>query len=93
MAACGPDVVFDLETGSWPFPDNSVDKILAHHVLEHIDDLIHVMKEMYRVMRVGAKAHIRVPHPRSDYFLADPTHVRPIMPGTLELFSPHLERW
>jgi hypothetical protein len=30
---------------------------------------------------------VRVPHPRHDTFLADPTHVRPILPTTLEMFS------
>jgi len=31
-----------------------------------------------------------VPHPRSDLFLADPTHVRPITPLMLEMFSRRL---
>jgi len=31
--------------------------------------------------------HIIVPHPRSDGFISDPTHVRPINPASIELFS------
>jgi hypothetical protein len=31
--------------------------------------------------------HIRVPHPRHDTFLIDPTHVRPITVATMEMFS------
>ena len=30
---------------------------------------------------------IRVPHPRHDTFLIDPTHKRPIYPHTLDMFS------
>jgi hypothetical protein len=35
----------------------------------------------------GALLWVTVPHPRSDNFLADPTHVRPILPMTLRMFS------
>ena len=35
----------------------------------------------------GASVRITVPHPRHDHFLGDPTHVRAITPGLLELFS------
>ena len=61
------------------------------HVLEHLGQspqaFIGVMKELYRVCRHGARIYVRVPHPRHDFFLGDPTHVRPILPATLELFS------
>ena len=33
-----------------------------------------------------------VPHPRHDAFLVDPTHVRPILPQTLEMFSQRRNR-
>jgi hypothetical protein len=45
------------------------------------------MQELYRVCRNGALVKVVVPHPRSDLFLADPTHVRAITPLMLELFS------
>lgn len=65
--------------------------MLLEHVLEHLGQspagFIAIIQELYRVCRDGARIQIRVPHPRHDSFLADPTHVRPILPGTLELFS------
>ncbi|MGQ0509367.1 MAG: class I SAM-dependent methyltransferase [Betaproteobacteria bacterium] len=86
-----PDVQWDLERRPWPWQDNSVDEVLLEHVLEHLGqapaDFIGIIQELYRVCRDGARVRIRVPHPRHDSFLTDPTHVRPIMPGTLELFS------
>ena len=86
-----PDLVWDLERLPWPWESSSVDEVVLSHVLEHLgagpEQFIGVMKELYRVCRDGAQVHIRVPHPRHDFFLADPTHVRPILPATLELFS------
>jgi hypothetical protein len=47
---------------------------------------------MYRVCRDGARIEIHVPHPRSDAFLGDPTHVRPVTGNMLCLFSQKLNR-
>lgn len=91
-----PDVRHDLETFPWPWPDDSVEEIALTHVLEHLGQdpnvFIGIMKEMYRVCRDGATIRIIVPHPRNDDFLADPTHVRAIMPLTLALFSQRRNR-
>ena len=85
------DVVHDLEEFPYPFETNSVDYILLSHVLEHIgqnpDVFNGIVKELFRVCKPGAKVEINVPHPRHDDFLADPTHVRPIMPLGLALFD------
>jgi hypothetical protein len=87
----GPDVVMDLEEFPWPFEDDSVEEIVANHVLEHVGAtpqvFIGVMQELYRVCRNGALIRIAVPHPRHNFFLDDPTHVRAITPQTLQLFS------
>ncbi len=86
-----PDVVMDLEEFPWPFEDDSVDEVVANHVLEHVgataNVFIGVMQELYRVCRGGALIRIAVPHPRHDNFLDDPTHVRAITPMTLQMFS------
>lgn len=89
--AVEPDVVMDLEEFPWPFDDDSVEKVNASHVLEHVgresNVFIGIMQELYRVCRGGATIHIAVPHPRHDNFIDDPTHVRAITPMTLHLFS------
>ncbi len=86
-----PDVVLDLESAPWPWPDDSVGEVLLKHVLEHIGQQASVYLqfwcELWRVCRNGAIVHIHVPHPRSDDFLADPTHVRPVLPDGLALLS------
>jgi hypothetical protein len=86
-----PDVVWDLEIFPWPFETGSVEEIVMNHSLEHMgettDIFLGIIKELYRICANGAKLHITVPHPRSDLFSGDPTHVRPITQTILSLFS------
>jgi hypothetical protein len=91
-----PELKRDLETFPWPWADNAVSEILLSHVLEHLGHDPHVylriIQEMYRVCHGGARIQITVPHWRHDYFCDDPTHVRPITPLGLMLFSQRLNR-
>jgi SAM-dependent methyltransferase len=57
-----PDVVCDLNQPPYPFEDSSFDKILAHHVLEHLDKPFTIMKELHRILKPGGKLIVRVPH-------------------------------
>ncbi|MBI4185415.1 MAG: hypothetical protein HY521_15595 [Proteobacteria bacterium] len=89
--ACRPDRVVDLEALPWPFADSAAEEVRLVHVLEHLgataEGFLGIMRELYRVGRHDARVLIVVPHPRHDAFLIDPTHVRPILPQTLEMFS------
>ena len=91
-----PDIVHDLEIFPYPFLDNEIDEIKLIHVLEHIgqsaDVFIKIIKEIYRICCDQANIHISVPHPRSDDFLADPTHVRPVTTLGLSLFDLELNK-
>jgi hypothetical protein len=83
-----PDFQFDMERDKWPIEDNVVEQVIAHHVFEHMGEgYFHCLQELYRVCKHGAIIDIRVPHPRHDYYLNDPTHRRPITPDGLSLFS------
>lgn len=88
---CSPDLVCDLESLPWPWPDDSVDGVVFNHSLEHMGQdartFLGIMKELYRVCCDGARIDIAVPHPRHDDFLNDPTHVRVITPQLLTLFD------
>lgn len=95
-SACSPDQVWDLENTPWPWESNSVEAVLLSHSLEHVGGDIRVFKEiireLYRVCMNGAELTIKVPHPRHDDFIGDPTHVRIITPGTLSLLSKWLNK-
>ncbi len=93
-----PDIVHNLEKFPYPFEDNSVDEILLSHVLEHIgqnpDVFNNIIKELYRICKNNSIVDIRVPHPRHDDFISDPTHVRPITILGLQLYDKNLnEKW
>jgi hypothetical protein len=91
-----PDLCFDLETFPYPWDDNSVAQIEMHHVLEHLGQqtsvYLQIVQELYRICEPEAKIHITVPHHRSDRFFHDPTHVRPITPVGLSMFSKQKNR-
>lgn len=91
-----PDIVWDLEKMPWPFKDSSVDEILLNHVLEHLGQqtsvYLSIIKEIYRICIDGAIIHIKVPHPRHENFLTDPTHVRPITVEGLQMFDQELNK-
>jgi len=48
-----PDKVVDLER-KLPFKDNSVDEIVANHVLTHIKNFVPLMHEIHRICKNGA---------------------------------------
>jgi SAM-dependent methyltransferase len=81
----GIDVVADLEK-RWPFEDDSFEYIMAYHVIEHLNDLIHFMDEAWRVLKFNGILHIETPlangNPELEF--ADPTHKRCYTPWTFE---------
>jgi SAM-dependent methyltransferase len=79
------DEVVDLN-GPWPWADESVDEIFTSHCVEHLDDVIHFMREAHRVMRPGATMEIRVPYGWNTAALGDPTHKRMLYPCTFAAF-------
>ena len=86
-----PQFRWDLEELPWPWADSSVEEVRLHHVLEHLGSsaalYLRIIQELYRVCSDGARIHVTVPHPRHDDFLVDPTHVRPILAESFQLFS------
>src|SRR5579859_688471 len=83
----GVDAVFDFGVDPWPFADGSAEAIKANHCLEHSRGIQHVMVEAYRVLEPGGQFRIAVPHPRSEFYIGDPTHVLPITRDMVMLFS------
>lgn len=85
------DLVHDLEKFPWPWEDNSVSKISIKHTLEHLGAdwkvYIKILQEMYRICEDDAEINVIVPSPWHRTFTDDPTHVRPVTPDGLNLFS------
>ena len=82
-----PDVIYDINKGL-SFKDNSVDEIKASHILEHVNDLIFVMNECWRVLKTEGILDIDVPDGEYlEWSMRDPTHKRAIFEDTFLYFS------
>lgn len=60
------DVSFDIT--SIESPDKSFDLIICYHVLEHIENDIQAMKELYRVLKSGGHCIIQTPFKEGEIF-------------------------
>ena len=72
--ACS-DLTMDLEKGL-PFKDGQFTHIVAHNILEHVDDLYESIVEIDRLLAVGGVLSIEVPHIASYNHGTDVTHKR-----------------
>ena len=64
-----PFVQFDLR--KCPLSDQSVNGVTVLNVLEHIDDDLTALKEIYRILKPGGIAHVEVPAGPSCYDMYD----------------------
>jgi SAM-dependent methyltransferase len=88
----GPGVAYecDLQKFPWVFwwnnddgqragqtaQNNSVDGAVSSHLVEHLPDLVGFMRELWRVMKPGARVEISHPYQFNVRAWQDPTHVR-----------------
>lgn len=61
LHAVGPDIrTVDIQ--DMPFEDESVDLLVANHVLEHVDDDRMAVREIHRVLAPGGAAILQTPY-------------------------------
>jgi FkbM family methyltransferase len=86
----GVDIVADLddcERTPLPLEDNSIDKFLGSHLLEHIKNPLAMMDELYRVAKPDAELVFKLPYGSSDDAFEDPTHVRQYFLNSFTYFA------
>lgn len=85
----GVDAIADVMR-PLPLRDSCADEVQASHIVEHVDDLMGFMGEIWRICKPGALVYLRFPHGSSKYMTwKDPTHKRGVFLGTFEYFDPN----
>jgi SAM-dependent methyltransferase len=88
----GVDIVQDLEKQPWPFAKDTFTLLSAAHVIEHINPhhfgFIKFMDECWRILKPDGQFRISTPYGGSTRYLADPTHINPVVPHTFHYFDP-----
>jgi SAM-dependent methyltransferase len=82
------DVIHDMNKTPYPFEDNTFDFVYMDNIIEHVNDIIEVMEEVYRITKNGAKVKIIVPYFRSLYAFIDPTHKHFFTTMSFNYFEP-----
>jgi len=78
----------DLETQTFPFPDESFDVVICNQVLEHLKQIYLPLSEIHRVLKEGGHAVISVPNLAA-------LHNRLLLlagrqPATIRIMGPHV---
>jgi ubiquinone/menaquinone biosynthesis C-methylase UbiE len=72
----GVDIVADLNEPLDLIPDNCVEYVFSQHALEHVQHLLPLLREIFRITKHDGFIEIIVPHFSNPYYYSDPTHVR-----------------
>lgn len=84
----GVDHVMSLERiHPWPWDTDSVDEVMASHVIEHLANPLRMMNQLWRVCKPDARATFACPYGSSDDAWENPTHVRPMFVGSWGFFG------
>jgi SAM-dependent methyltransferase len=83
----GVDLIHDLAATPYPFPENCADEIHLNHVLEHFENPLPIIEEVWRIARPNGRVLIRTPHYSSRYAWKDPTHRRTFSAESFHYFG------
>ena len=70
----GVDKTFDFNIFPYPFRDNNFDEIYADNILEHLDNIPQVLKELHRITKADGLIRIIVPYYNCYGAYNDVTH-------------------
>lgn len=83
LRPCVADVQADASK-PLPFPDLSVDTIIARHILEHITDTVETLTNWNRILKIGGRLLIAVPNQEiCNSIPLNPEHVHAFTPASL----------
>lgn len=92
------DIVFDLESSSWPLPDGCATLVMARNIVEYIEPrkFIQFMNEIWRILKIDGQLLILTPYSGNTAWHSDPLIVNGCTARTWDFFnpeSPYFERY
>jgi len=68
------DIIHDLNVYPYPIESNSVDKVYAKHIIEHVDNPRAFVNELHRIIKVGGTVFFETPHFSCRVAYSEPEH-------------------
>ena len=82
------DVTLDLGKDKLPFDDSSVDLIFSYHTLEHVQDYLFALSEIYRILKHGGHFLVGLPYVTlTKYHLVNPYHLHNFNEFSFDFFD------
>lgn len=82
------DIVHDLNQAPYPLEESSFDEIYLDNVLEHLDDVVATVEELFRLARPNGLVKVIVPYFRARWAFIDPTHRHYFTVDSFSYFDP-----
>lgn len=83
------DICIDLNKDRLPFEKDSVDVIFSYHTLEHVENYLFVLSELYRILKHKGKLLLGLPYVSSTrYHLVNPYHCQNFNEYSFDFFDP-----
>lgn len=82
-----PDLIHDLNVYPYPLPEGFFEEIHAYDVVEHLENLVLFMREVWRLAQPKARVFITTPHFSCANAYTDPTHVRQLGYFSFDYFT------
>jgi SAM-dependent methyltransferase len=81
------DLCWDLDQIPWPLPSSHFHRVHMISVLEHLEDIVSIMEEVFRICQPNADIYILSPFASSDFLWTDPTHKRGFTSRSFKYFA------
>jgi predicted SAM-dependent methyltransferase len=83
----GGNIIHDINTFPYPFPENYFDEIYASHVLEHLDSFHKTVTELYRISKPDAVIIVYAPFFLNTKYFGEPDHKIPFSIRTFDNYE------
>ena len=84
--ASDADICHDLDKYPYPFKDNEFETVICINSIEHLLDIVNVMRELYRICKAGAVIFIVTSHFSDAGSYIDPTHLHHFSARSFDYF-------